>query len=128
MALPGPGRCSRSESTWGPKAVRGTFGLSLATPACQTAVPVRNIALPRVGGTHTEVSAGLKSAPQNTAGIIQAQKIAAWIPCNRHRIIVTPIGHPDCRGVRSSPSVYRTIEELDRFVDAMRHAVRHRVG
>jgi isopenicillin-N epimerase len=45
-----------------------------------------------------------------------------------HRIIVTPIGHPDCRGVRVSPSVYTTLEELDRFIDAMRTMARDRTA
>ena len=53
--------------------------------------------------------------------------LANWL-WDRHRIIVTPIGHPDCRGLRISPSVYTTMEELDRFVEAMRHAVRHGMG
>jgi len=38
---------------------------------------------------------------------------------NEHRIIVTPIKHDEFEGVRVSPSVYTTLEELDRFVDAM---------
>ncbi len=36
-----------------------------------------------------------------------------------HRIIATPIKHDEFEGVRVSPSVYTTLEELDRFVDAM---------
>ncbi len=38
-----------------------------------------------------------------------------------HRIIVTPIKHADFQGCRITPSVYTTLEELDRFVDAMEH-------
>jgi isopenicillin-N epimerase len=49
--------------------------------------------------------------------------LAEWL-WSRHRIIVTAIGHPDCAGLRISPSVYTTMEELDRFVDAMRRAIR----
>ncbi len=36
-----------------------------------------------------------------------------------HRIIATPIKHDEFEGERVSPSVYTTLEELDRFVDAM---------
>jgi selenocysteine lyase/cysteine desulfurase len=43
----------------------------------------------------------------------------------KHRIIVTPIGHEECPGLRVSPSVYTTLEELDRFVDAMKYAMKH---
>ncbi len=41
----------------------------------------------------------------------------------KHRIITTPITHADFRGLRISPSVYTTLEELDRFVDAMERAL-----
>ncbi len=41
-----------------------------------------------------------------------------------HRIIATPIGHEECTGIRVSPSVYTTLSELDRFVEAMDHVVR----
>jgi selenocysteine lyase/cysteine desulfurase len=42
-----------------------------------------------------------------------------------HRIIVTPIRHAQFKGVRISPSVFTTLEELDRFADAMEQVVRH---
>jgi len=45
----------------------------------------------------------------------------------RHRIIVTPIGHEECPGLRVSPSVYTTLEELDRFVEAVQYAMQHGV-
>jgi selenocysteine lyase/cysteine desulfurase len=37
----------------------------------------------------------------------------------QYRIIVTPIGHPACTGIRVTPNVYTTLEEIDRFVEAM---------
>lgn len=42
-----------------------------------------------------------------------------------HRIFTTAIRHEECTGLRISPSVYTTIEELDRFVDAIEHVLRH---
>ncbi len=42
-----------------------------------------------------------------------------------HRIVTTPIQHPEFRGIRVSPSVYTTLEELDRFVEAMERVIRH---
>lgn len=36
-----------------------------------------------------------------------------------HRIIVTPIQHDEFQGIRVTPSVYTTLEEIDRFIDAM---------
>ncbi|MBT8401371.1 MAG: aminotransferase class V-fold PLP-dependent enzyme [Rhodothermia bacterium] len=41
-----------------------------------------------------------------------------------HRIIVTPIKHDEFEGIRVTPSVYTTIEEMDRFVEAMEEVVR----
>ncbi len=38
---------------------------------------------------------------------------------SKHRIIVTPINHDEFQGIRVSPSVYTTLEEIDRFSEAM---------
>jgi selenocysteine lyase/cysteine desulfurase len=43
---------------------------------------------------------------------------------DRYRIIVTPIIHPDVTGIRVSPSVYTTTDEIDRFTAAMERVVR----
>ena len=40
----------------------------------------------------------------------------------RH-IIVTPIGHPACTGIRVTPNVYTTLEEVDRFAEAMEQVI-----
>jgi selenocysteine lyase/cysteine desulfurase len=50
--------------------------------------------------------------------------LADWL-WSQHRIIVTGITHPEFQGLRISPSVYTTLEELDRFIDAMSHVARH---
>jgi selenocysteine lyase/cysteine desulfurase len=42
-----------------------------------------------------------------------------------HQIITTPITHAQFEGVRISPNVFTTLEELDRFSDAMQRVVRH---
>jgi len=44
-----------------------------------------------------------------------------------HRIIVTPIGHPSCTGIRVTPNVYTTLDEVDRFAEAMETVVEHGV-
>ena len=36
-----------------------------------------------------------------------------------HRIFVTPIVHDEFKGLRITPSVYTTFEELDRFAEVM---------
>jgi len=50
--------------------------------------------------------------------------LGSWL-WSQHRIIVTPIGHEECPGLRVSPSVYTTLEELDRFVEAVQYAMLH---
>ena len=42
----------------------------------------------------------------------------------RHRIIVSPIGHPAVQGIRVSPSVYTTLDEIDRFTEAIEQVAR----
>jgi selenocysteine lyase/cysteine desulfurase len=41
-----------------------------------------------------------------------------------HRILVVAIKHPEFEGIRVSPSVYTTHEEIDRFADAVETVVR----
>jgi selenocysteine lyase/cysteine desulfurase len=38
---------------------------------------------------------------------------------DRYRIIVTPIVHAEFRGVRVTPNVYTTLDEVDLFADAL---------
>lgn len=44
------------------------------------------------------------------------------------RIIVTPIGHKDCTGLRITPNVYTTLEEVDVFIEALEKVVKNGVG
>ena len=50
--------------------------------------------------------------------------LSEWL-WEKHRIINVPIGHEECEGLRISPSVYTTLEELDRFSEAMEWAIKH---
>ncbi|HEX9692444.1 MAG TPA: aminotransferase class V-fold PLP-dependent enzyme [Gemmatimonadales bacterium] len=43
---------------------------------------------------------------------------------DKHRIFVVGIGHPDCTGIRVTPNVYTTVDEIDRFAEAMEEFVR----
>lgn len=40
-----------------------------------------------------------------------------------YRIITTPINHDQFRGIRVTPNVYTTLEEIDRFVSAMKDQI-----
>ncbi len=44
---------------------------------------------------------------------------------SRHRILTTPIKHEEFEGVRVTPHVYTTLEEVDRFADIMEDVVRN---
>ena len=43
----------------------------------------------------------------------------------RHRIIVTPIAHDEFRGIRVTPNVYTTLNEIDMFCDAVEKVIRN---
>ena len=55
---------------------------------------------------------------------VEPGPLTSWL-WNAHRIIVTPIVHDEFRGIRVSPSVYTSLQELDRFSDAMERVIRH---
>ena len=42
-----------------------------------------------------------------------------------YRILVTPINHPACTGIRVMPNVYTTLEEIDTFCEAMEGIIRN---
>ncbi len=43
---------------------------------------------------------------------------------SKHKILVTPIKHPEFEGIRVTPNVYTTLDELDRFGDAVEGVIR----
>ena len=58
---------------------------------------------------------------------IQPGDLATWLEQN-HRYVVAPIVHPQFNGVRVTPQVYTTMEEVDGFAAALIHAARYGVG
>ena len=44
---------------------------------------------------------------------------------NTQKIIVTPIGHEACSGIRVTPNVYTMLDEIDRFAEAMEDVIQH---
>jgi selenocysteine lyase/cysteine desulfurase len=44
---------------------------------------------------------------------------------DKHRIIVTPINHPEFKCLRVTPDVYTTLGEIDRFGDVMEDLIRN---
>ena len=47
---------------------------------------------------------------------------------NNRRIIVTPIGHKDCTGLRITPNVYTTLRDIDAFIEEFEYVLRRRLG
>ena len=73
---------------------------------------------------HTSLSADFSCgiATVQIDGIDSAELNAhLW---NKHRIITTGIKHDEFEGIRVSPSVYTTPDELDRFCDAVETVIK----
>jgi selenocysteine lyase/cysteine desulfurase len=73
-------------------------------------------------------------APGAAAGIatveiegIEPGALTDWL-WRQNRIIVTPIVHAEFSGIRVSPSVYTTLEEIDRFAEAMERVAREGIA
>ncbi|MDH3734793.1 MAG: aminotransferase class V-fold PLP-dependent enzyme [Gemmatimonadota bacterium] len=72
--------------------------------------------------------------PGFAAGIANVQvtdlntsELRNWL-WREHKIFTVAINHAEFNGLRVSPSIYTTLEELDRFVEAMIHAARHGIA
>ena len=50
-------------------------------------------------------------------------KLGGWL-LDKHRIVSTPIVHPEFQGIRVTPNVYTMAEEIDTFSDAVLKAIR----
>ena len=58
-----------------------------------------------------------------TPAQLDVGKLAAFM-FDRHRIIVTPIAHPEFNCLRITPNVYTTLAEVDRFCEVMEDVLR----
>jgi selenocysteine lyase/cysteine desulfurase len=50
-------------------------------------------------------------------------QLGSWL-FSEHRIVNTPIVHPEFKGIRITPNVYTTVDEIDVFSDKVLHAIR----
>lgn len=73
-------------------------------------------------------------APAHSCGLATVQilgvdheKLATWL-LEKHGIFVTPITHDQFKGIRVTPNVYSTVDEIDRFASAMLTASREGIG
>jgi selenocysteine lyase/cysteine desulfurase len=54
-------------------------------------------------------------------------KLGAWLMA-QHRIVNTPIVHPEFKGIRITPNVYTTLDEIDLFTDKVLLADKKGIG
>ncbi|HEU4700809.1 MAG TPA: aminotransferase class V-fold PLP-dependent enzyme [Gemmatimonadales bacterium] len=54
---------------------------------------------------------------------LKPNDLVAWLR-TKHNIVTTPINHPEFDGVRVTPNVYTTLEEVDVFGDKVLEAIR----
>jgi isopenicillin-N epimerase len=50
-------------------------------------------------------------------------KLGSWL-LDKHHIVNTPIVHPEFKGIRITPNVYTTLDEIDVFADKVLDAVK----
>jgi len=55
---------------------------------------------------------------------LDSYALSNWL-WHEHRVLVPAISHEDFSGVRVSPSVYTSLEEVDRFSELVEHALEH---
>ena len=74
---------------------------------------------------HTSLKPGMSCA----IGTVQVEGVETVALANhlwkQYRIIVVPIKHPEFEGLRVTPSVYTTLEELDRFTEAVEEVIKN---
>ncbi|MES2305222.1 MAG: aminotransferase class V-fold PLP-dependent enzyme [Gemmatimonadota bacterium] len=54
---------------------------------------------------------------------IDPGKLGAWL-LEKHRIVSTPIVHAEFSGLRVTPNVYTTVDEIDTFADIVERAIK----
>jgi selenocysteine lyase/cysteine desulfurase len=58
-----------------------------------------------------------------TPGALDVGKLTGYL-WDKHRIIVTPIAHPEFNCIRVTPNVYTLVQEIDRFAEVVEETVR----
>ncbi len=80
------------------------------------------------GGGRIRVLTPLDSPHSGGIGLVSIDgippnELVAWF-MRKHRTVVTPITHPEFSGVRVTPNVYSTLDEVDRFAERLLVAAR----
>jgi selenocysteine lyase/cysteine desulfurase len=80
------------------------------------------------GGGRVTVLTPLDSPNAGGIGLVSVEgldpgKLGGWL-LNTHRIVTTPITHAEFSGLRITPNVYTTIDEVDLFATQVLKAIR----
>jgi selenocysteine lyase/cysteine desulfurase len=80
------------------------------------------------GGGRVKLLTPLDSQYSGAIGLVYVDgmdmnKLGAWL-LDRHKIVSTPIIHPEFSGLRVTPNVYTTLDEVDVFSEKMLVAIR----
>ena len=54
-------------------------------------------------------------------------KLQGWL-LTKHHIVTTPLIHPEFQGLRVTPNVYNTLDEIDLFGDKMLEAIQRGIA
>jgi selenocysteine lyase/cysteine desulfurase len=84
------------------------------------------------GGGRVKLLTPLDSQYSGAIGLVSVDgmdmgKLGAWL-LDRHRIVSTPIIHAEFSGLRVTPNVYTTLDEVDVFAEKMLSAVRNGIA
>ncbi len=82
---------------------------------------------PKSGDRRAKLHTSLKPAFSCGIGTIQIEgvdsvKLSEWL-LDKRKILTAGIKHDEFEGIRVTPNVYSTLEELDRFCEAMEHVM-----
>jgi selenocysteine lyase/cysteine desulfurase len=58
---------------------------------------------------------------------IDPGKLGTWL-LDKHRVVTTPIVHPEFSGIRITPNVYTTTDEVDTFADLVLTAIKQGIA
>jgi isopenicillin-N epimerase len=83
--------------------------LTAASPRVRVMTPLNDTDSCGIGLVHVEA--------------VDTEKLQAYL-WQKHRIMTTPIVHPEFNGLRITPNVYTTLPELDLFCDKVEEVVR----
>ena len=84
------------------------------------------------GGGRVKMLTPLDSKYSGAIGLVAIDgmdmgKLGAWL-LDRHRIVSTPIVHAEFNGLRVTPNVYTTLDEVDVFSEKMLVAIRNGIA